>query len=79
MNAAWRIDVAVIGAGVIDVAVARAFARAGREVVVLEAESAIGAHTSSRNSELVHAGICRSPGLAPAMTVADTVAQKLSA
>ena len=38
-------------------AVARALARAGREVVILEAEDAIGTHTSSRNSEVIHAGI----------------------
>ena len=52
-----HLDVAVIGAGVIGLAVARALAHAGREVMVLEAESAIGVHTSSRNSEVIHAGI----------------------
>jgi L-2-hydroxyglutarate oxidase LhgO len=52
-----RLDVAVIGAGVVGLAVARAFALAGREVVLLEAESTIGSHTSSRNSEVIHAGI----------------------
>jgi L-2-hydroxyglutarate oxidase LhgO len=52
-----RLDVAVIGAGVIGLAVARAFALAGREVMVLESEPAIGMHTSSRNSEVIHAGI----------------------
>ncbi len=51
------IDAAVIGAGVIGLAVARRLALAGREVVVLEAETAIGTHTSSRNSEVIHAGI----------------------
>jgi len=51
------IDVAVIGAGVVGLAVARALAMAGREVVVLEGASAIGTHTSSRNSEVIHAGI----------------------
>ena len=51
------IDAAVIGAGVIGLAVARRLALAGREVVVLEAENAIGTHTSSRNSEVIHAGI----------------------
>jgi L-2-hydroxyglutarate oxidase LhgO len=54
---AERIDVAVLGAGVVGLAVARALALAGREVVVLEAEGAIGTHTSSRNSEVIHAGI----------------------
>jgi len=52
-----RLDVVVIGAGVVGLAIARALALAGREVVVLEAEDAIGTHTSSRNSEVIHAGI----------------------
>lgn len=52
-----RIDCVVVGAGVIGLAVARELALAGREVVVLEAEAAIGQHTSSRNSEVIHAGI----------------------
>jgi L-2-hydroxyglutarate oxidase LhgO len=51
------IDCAVVGAGAIGLAVARALALAGREVVILEAEDAIGTHTSSRNSEVIHAGI----------------------
>jgi L-2-hydroxyglutarate oxidase LhgO len=51
------LDAAVIGAGVIGLAVARALARAGREVVVLEAAGAIGTHASSRNSEVIHAGL----------------------
>ena len=52
-----RVDSVVIGAGVVGLAVARALALAGREVIVLEAEDAIGTHTSSRNSEVIHAGI----------------------
>jgi L-2-hydroxyglutarate oxidase LhgO len=51
------LDVAIIGAGVVGLAIARGLALAGREPVVLEAESAIGMHTSSRNSEVIHAGI----------------------
>jgi len=51
------LDVVVIGGGVVGLAVARALATAGREVVVLEAASATGTHTSSRNSEVIHAGI----------------------
>jgi L-2-hydroxyglutarate oxidase LhgO len=47
----------VIGGGVIGLAVARALAQLGREVSVLEAEPAVGSHTSSRNSEVIHAGI----------------------
>jgi L-2-hydroxyglutarate oxidase LhgO len=52
-----QIDCAVIGAGVIGLAIARALAMRGREVVILEAEEAFGTHTSSRNSEVIHAGI----------------------
>ena len=51
------VDCVVIGAGVVGLAVARALALQGREVVVLEAASAIGTGTSSRNSEVIHAGI----------------------
>lgn len=52
-----RVDCVVIGAGVVGLAVARELALAGREVIVLEAEAAIGEHTSSRNSEVIHAGL----------------------
>jgi L-2-hydroxyglutarate oxidase LhgO len=52
-----KLDAVVIGAGVVGLAVARELALAGREVVILEAEDAIGTHTSSRNSEVIHAGI----------------------
>ena len=52
-----RIDCAVIGAGVVGLAIARELALAGREVIVLEAESTIGSGVSSRNSEVIHAGI----------------------
>ena len=50
-------DAVVVGAGVVGLAVARALAMAGREVIVLEAADAIGTGTSSRNSEVIHAGI----------------------
>lgn len=51
------IDSVVIGAGVVGLAVARALARSGREVIVVEAGEGIGVGTSSRNSEVIHAGI----------------------
>jgi L-2-hydroxyglutarate oxidase LhgO len=55
-------DCVVIGAGVVGLAVARELAQAGREVIVLEAADSIGTVTSSRNSEVVHAGIYYPPG-----------------
>ncbi len=57
------IDCLVIGAGVVGLAVARGLARRGREVIVVEAEGAIGTGTSSRNSEVIHAGIYYPTGL----------------
>ncbi|HEX5101177.1 MAG TPA: NAD(P)/FAD-dependent oxidoreductase [Polyangiaceae bacterium] len=56
------LDAVIAGGGVIGLAVARALARAGRSVVLLEAETALGTHASSRNSEVVHAGIDYAPG-----------------
>jgi L-2-hydroxyglutarate oxidase LhgO len=56
------VDCAVIGAGVVGLAVARALARSGRETLVLEAADAIGTGLSSRNSEVMHAGIYYEPG-----------------
>jgi L-2-hydroxyglutarate oxidase LhgO len=51
------VDCVVVGAGVVGLAVARALATAGREVVIAEAEDAFGTVTSARNSEVIHAGI----------------------
>ncbi len=51
------IDCIVIGAGVVGLAIARALAQSGREVLLAEASEAIGTGTSSRNSEVIHAGI----------------------
>ena len=55
-------DCVIIGAGVIGLACAREMALAGHEVVVIEAEDAIGMHTSSRNTSCIHAGINYVPG-----------------
>src|SRR5260370_13723848 len=52
-----KVECVVVGAGVIGLAVARRLAQAGREVIVLEAAEGIGTVTSSRNSEVIHAGI----------------------
>ena len=51
------VETLVIGAGVVGLAVARSLARRGREVVIAEAAGLIGSETSSRNSEVIHAGI----------------------
>ena len=66
-----KLDAVVIGAGVVGLAVARALAMAGREVVILEAENAIGTHTSSRNSEVIHAGIYYANGSLKARSCVD--------
>ncbi len=50
-------DAVVIGAGVVGLAIARQLALEGREVIIVESENAIGTATSSRNSEVIHAGI----------------------
>lgn len=54
---AERVDCVVIGAGVIGLAIARALALSGREVLILEAAETFGSEISSRNSEVIHAGI----------------------
>src|SRR3954453_2268584 len=56
-----RVECVVAGAGVVGVAIARRLAQAGCEVVLLEAAEAIGTVTSSRNSEVIHAGIYYPP------------------
>ncbi|BDA47568.1 L-2-hydroxyglutarate dehydrogenase, mitochondrial [Coccomyxa sp. Obi] len=61
-NEASNVDAIVVGAGVVGLAVARSLAHEGREVVVLESASDIGTSTSSRNSEVIHAGIYYPPG-----------------
>ncbi|MFY9510991.1 MAG: NAD(P)/FAD-dependent oxidoreductase, partial [Rubrivivax sp.] len=57
-----KVDAVVVGAGVVGLAAARALALAGLETVIVEAESLIGSGVSSRNSEVIHAGIYYTPG-----------------
>lgn len=56
------IDILIIGAGAVGLACAARLAAPGRSVLVVEAERLIGSHTSSRNSEVIHAGIYYPPG-----------------
>jgi L-2-hydroxyglutarate oxidase LhgO len=57
-----QVDAIVIGAGAVGLAVGRALAQAGRETIVVEAQTAIGQGVSSRNSEVIHAGLYYTPG-----------------
>ena len=57
LDAAAAFDTVVVGAGVVGLAIARAEALRGRDVVILEREPRFGTATSSRNSEVIHAGI----------------------
>jgi len=52
-----QVECIVIGAGVVGLAVARALAMAGTEVLILDKEPSFGMETSARNSEVIHAGI----------------------
>jgi L-2-hydroxyglutarate oxidase LhgO len=65
------VDCVVIGAGVVGLAIARALALAGREVIVVEAAEGIGTETSSRNSEVIHAGIYYPKGSLMARTCVE--------
>jgi L-2-hydroxyglutarate oxidase LhgO len=56
-SAAFSTQVCVIGAGVVGLAVARALAQQGRDVLLVDQASTIGSETSSRNSEVIHAGL----------------------
>ncbi|WP_053157849.1 NAD(P)/FAD-dependent oxidoreductase [Pseudomonas sp. Pf153] len=56
------VECVVVGAGVVGLAVAREMALAGHEVLLIEAGAAIGTGISSRNSEVIHAGIYYPPG-----------------
>lgn len=57
-----RVDAVVVGAGAVGLAVGRALAQAGRETLVVEAQDGIGQGVSSRNSEVIHAGLYYAPG-----------------
>ncbi len=56
------IETIVVGAGVVGLAIGRALAIKGQEVMVVEQHGLIGSETSSRNSEVIHAGIYYAPG-----------------
>ncbi|HET8748922.1 MAG TPA: NAD(P)/FAD-dependent oxidoreductase [Ramlibacter sp.] len=57
-----RVAAVVVGAGVVGLAVGRALAQAGRETLVVESQAGIGQGVSSRNSEVIHAGLYYTPG-----------------
>lgn len=61
-NPMEEIECIVIGAGVVGLAIAASLARSGRETIVLEGDDSFGTGTSSRNSEVVHAGLYYAPG-----------------
>ena len=52
-----RVECLVVGGGIVGLAVARALAETGRETMVLDAADTVGAQTTSRSSEVIHAGI----------------------
>ena len=53
----YKLDTVVVGAGVVGLAIAKVLSEAGRSVWLLDKEESFGRHTSSRNSEVIHAGI----------------------
>ena len=57
----YKIDAIIIGAGVIGLACARRLAQAGLETIIIEKESRFGQGISSRNSEVIHAGLYYDP------------------
>jgi len=63
-----RLDVIVIGGGAVGLAIARAFASAKRDVVVIERNPQLASETSARNSEVIHAGLYYPPGSIKART-----------
>jgi L-2-hydroxyglutarate oxidase LhgO len=71
LGVVFKVEAVVIGAGVIGLAIARALASRGIQVVVLENESLVGSGTSSRNSEVIHAGLYYEPGSLKARLCVD--------
>ena len=53
----YNADIVIAGAGVIGLAIGRALAKTGREIIVIEPHATTGQETSARNSEVIHAGI----------------------
>ncbi|KAF3571405.1 hypothetical protein F2Q69_00061997 [Brassica cretica] len=72
-----RVDAVVIGAGVVGLAVARELSLRGREVLILDAASSFGTVTSSRNSEVIHAGIYYPPNSLKVQPLSQRVAIKV--
>lgn len=71
MSASPDLDIIVIGAGVVGLAIARQAAISGKSVAVLDRHSRFGEETSSRNSEVIHAGIYYPQGSLKAMLCAE--------
>ena len=59
---AFDVETIVVGAGVVGLAIARALALRGQDVLILEQHDLIGSEVSSRNSEVIHAGLYYPPG-----------------
>jgi L-2-hydroxyglutarate oxidase LhgO len=75
MGSGLELDALVIGGGVVGLAIARALSLSGREVTLIEAEPRLGLHSSSRSSEVIHAGIYYASGTLKArLCVAGRVA-----
>lgn len=67
----YKTEAVVVGAGVVGLAIARALALRGIEVFVIEKAGGIGYGTSSRNSEVIHAGLYYKPGSLKARLCVD--------
>ena len=66
-----KIDIAIIGAGVVGLAVASQLAKKGRSIYIIERHSSFGQETSSRHSEVIHTGIYYTPGSLKAKTCVE--------